>query len=320
MVNPLIQTYRDRSKKPPRNPGIAGVEEREIIHDDPTLEHYAGSNNAWRGIEQHGVDAKSHASAYDHGDYSDDNDLVYPVELPEVVAAIPVEIVNQFGHEERQFRAYQFLVQAGAQQIVNAHPKRRRVTIKNPTQVSASTGTLPSNIFLANLTGTNSGNGATVNLPVTNWTDLMVTYTVSAMVLGAATDLRMRLQQNTDGVNWVDVPNSEKIFLAPGTQTAFLNGPISSRVRLAWTVTAGPLTSMTGLANAILFPIDVSDTVTGNAVYIGPDATLSTITGYRLDPGAEITLDSETEVWAMCGTAGLQSTLQILDQFSVELP
>lgn len=321
MPNPLLQTYRDRSKKPPRNPGIAGVEEREIIIENPEMEHYAGANNAYRGTEQHGVKTDEHASIYDPGNDDAHHEDINPMSIEPTVQPIPVLVVNEYGKEERQFRAYQFLVQAQAQQIINAHPKRSRVTIRNVAQVSTSTGTLPSNIFLATTSSVNSGNGGTVNLPVTNpgWTGLMVTYTVSNLVLGAATDTRPKLQQTTDGTNWVDVPNSEKIFIANGTQTAFIPGPVSSRVRLAWTVTAGPVTSETITANVILFPIDVSDTVVGNPVYIGGDATLSLITGYRLDPGNELTLDTETEVWAMCAP-GLQSSLQILDQYSVQLP
>lgn len=321
MPNPLLQTFRDRSKTPPRNPGIAGVEEREIIIENPELEHYAGTNNAYRGTEQHGVKTDDHATAYDPGEDDARNEIVSPTPLAPVVEPIPVLIVNDYGREERQFRAAQFPIGDRAQQVVSAHPKRSRVTIRNIAQVTTSTGTLPANIFLATTSSLNSGNGGTVNLPVTNpgWTGLMVTYTVSNLVLGAATDTRPKLQQTTDGVNWVDVPNSEKIFTANGTQTAFIPGPVSSRVRLAWTVTAGPVTSETITANAILFPIDVSDTVTGNPVYIGNDATLSLISGYRLDPGNEVTLDTESEVWAMCAS-GLSSTLQILDQFSVQLP
>lgn len=317
--NPLIGLI-DTSKKTPVHPGIAGVEEHDPTHSDPTMEHYAGDNNAWRGTEMHGVATKEHAEAYDHGSANAENaPVVSYTHIPEPKEAIDVRVVNEYAHEERTFRGIQFPVGPVAQQIVGAHPKRSRVTIKNIAQSSVSSGTLPSNIFLANLAGTNTGNGGTINLPITNWTDLMVTYTISALVLGAATDVRMRLQQTTDGVNWVDVPGSEVTFTAPGTQTAFLHGPVSSRVRLAWTVTAGPLTSMTGLANAIVFPIDVSDTVTGNEVWIGHDQTVSSFTSYRLDPGSEITLTTERAIYAIA-SPNEQSLLQLIDEFSVEIP
>jgi len=318
--NPLLG-FIDASKRPPRNPGINGVTEREIITEEPVQEFYEGDNNAYRGTETHGVSTETHAKAFDPGspDLGEDHGNVY-LDPPKAVDAIPVEIVNQYPREQRRHRAYSFPVSSNAQQIVTAHPKRSRVTIKNPVQTSVDTGTLPPNVFLSNLTNvTNDGNGSTVNVAATGWTDLMLTVTMTSVVLGAATNIIVKLQQTTDGVNWVDVPGSDLTFTVAGTQTAFIQGPVSSRVRLAWDVTAGPGTDFDGTGNLVVFPIDLTSANVGNEVYIGSDATLSTITGFRLDPGQELTLTSETEVYAMC-SAGETSTLEILDEYSVELP
>lgn len=323
MPNPLLSFMRNVSKKPPRHPGIAGVKERDIIYTEPLEEAYEGDNNAWRGTEQHGVKSPQHATAYDTGDTQRDAEnagVVDYAEIPEPVQAIPVEIVNQFARELRDHREYQFPVGANAQQIVGANDKRSRVTIRNIAQTTTPAGTLPPNNFMATMTNvTNDGNGSTVNLSASGWTDLMFTVTMTSVVLGAATNIIVKLQQTTDGVNWIDVPGSDLTFTAAGTQTAFIQGPVSSRIRMAWDVTAGPGTDFDGSGNVIVFPIDLTDTITGNEVFIGRDATLSTFTGCRLDPGQEITLAAETEVYAMCNSAET-SLLQIIEEFSVELP
>lgn len=152
MPNPLMQTFRDRSKRPPRNPGIAGVEERQIVIDNPEMEHYAGSNNAYRGTEQHGVKTDEHATAYDPGEHDGHSEVVSPMPIKAVVEPIPVLVVNEYGSESKQFRAYSFPVSARAQQIVNAHPMRKSVTIKNPT-ASANPVYINSDSTLSLITG-----------------------------------------------------------------------------------------------------------------------------------------------------------------------
>lgn len=131
--NPLLGIM-DSSKRPPKHPGIAGVEDREIHLTDPTMEHYAGDNNAWRGTEMHGVATKEHATSYDPGVHSEENAHVIsehhdPIEHD----PIDVRIVNEFNEEVRDFRAVQFPVGAIAQAIVGAHPKRLKVLIRNPS-------------------------------------------------------------------------------------------------------------------------------------------------------------------------------------------
>jgi hypothetical protein len=49
-------------------------------------------------------------------------------------------------------------------------------------------------------------------------------------------------------------------------------------------------------------------------VWIGPDAGVSHITGYPLDPGGEVTLSGEAPVYAVAGTGTV--TVALLSQFS----
>lgn len=58
---------------------------------------------------------------------------------------------------------------------------------------------------------------------------------------------------------------------------------------------------------------------TVNKVFVGTDASMSVIVGYRLDPGQELSLKTETEVFAMCNI-GETALLSILDEYSVEIP
>lgn len=320
MPNPLVQFSEIVGRKTPRHPGVAGVKPEA---DTPeSEEYYEGDNQAWRGTELHGVKSEHNSKAVEYGNRDAENAEVLTkyAPAPDPVDPIPVVVVNEYSREQRRFRAASFPVRDQAQQIVGAHERRTRVLIRNISQTLTPSSTLPPNNFLATMNNVvNNGNGSTVALPDSGWTDLLMTVTLSNVVLGGATNVIVKLQHTTDGVNWVDIPTSLLTFTAPGTQTAQITGPVSSRVRMAWTVTNGPATDIDGSGNVILFPINFNDVVTGNEVYIGSDASLSPITGYRLDPGQEITLSTETEVYAVCST-GETSLLNILDEYAVEIP
>lgn len=127
--NPLM-AFIDASKKPPRNPGIAGVEEREINPDTPVLEYYEGDNNAWRGTEQHGVATKDHAKAYEGEPLGENNTTTFVPE-PKIVDPIDVRVVNEFPNEIRRARLFSYPVNDQPAQLVNARTSRYRLFIKN---------------------------------------------------------------------------------------------------------------------------------------------------------------------------------------------
>lgn len=321
MPNPLVQFAGIiGGKRPPRHPGVAGV---KLEADTPEAEeYYEGQNQAWRGTQLHGVETETNSKAVEWGNRDQENAEVLTQydPAPEQVDPVAVYVVNEYSREQRQFRAAQFPVRDTAQQIVSGHDHRSSVRIRNIGQTLTPSSTLPPNNFLATMNNvTTAGNGSTVALPDSGWTDLLMTVTLSNVVLGGATNVIVKLQHTTDGVNWVDIPSSLLTFTVAGTQTAQITGPVSNRVRMAWTVTNGPATDIDGLGNVILFPINFNDVVTGNEVFIGQDASLTTFTGFRLDVGQEIVLSTETEIYAMC-SPGETSLLNIIDEFSVEIP
>lgn len=101
-------------------------------------EQYRDDNNAYRGIENHGVASQNHTTAEDYWGLEGRPAIVYdePEEEPN---PIPVRIVSAGGRELRKWLAFRVLVPAGntATQIVARDEKRTKVTIDNTVQVNA---------------------------------------------------------------------------------------------------------------------------------------------------------------------------------------
>lgn len=130
--NPLL-AFLDTSKRPPRNPGIAGVEEREIVLTDPELEYYEGDNNAWRGTEQHGVASQDHAKAYEVPAHNPDTaEIISPIPEEAPKDPIDVRVVNEYSSERRAWRTSRetLMPKQPPRQIVNRNENRSKLIIK----------------------------------------------------------------------------------------------------------------------------------------------------------------------------------------------
>lgn len=127
--NPLIG-FLDTSKKPPRNPGTNGVEERQLDPETPTLEYYEGDNNAWRGTEMHGVKPIDHAKAYEIS-AADNAPVISHTPVPHEAEPIDVRIVNEYARELRTGQLFSLPVNESVTRVVGLHDGRSKLTIRN---------------------------------------------------------------------------------------------------------------------------------------------------------------------------------------------
>lgn len=180
--NPLIG-FLDTSKKPSRNPGTNGVEERQLDPDTPTLEYYEGDNNAYRGTEMHGVATKEHAKAYEHQP-TDNAPVTSYLPPPKEAEPIDVRIVNEYARELRSGQLFSLPVTDTATRVVGIHDGRTKITIRN------TGGAAPSVVYLST--------ESTVN-PITSFrleTGAEITLTIECELwavcsAGAATTLQV---------------------------------------------------------------------------------------------------------------------------------
>jgi hypothetical protein len=120
MVNPLARV-QVTSKEPPKRP--------EAIPPEP--EHYAGTNQPYRGINDHGVKATEKPSPTQADwDTREGHTYMAPEEEYE---PIPVRIVQQHGNEFRQFRVHRMSVNAAKSvQLLGRNHERSSVYLTNP--------------------------------------------------------------------------------------------------------------------------------------------------------------------------------------------
>jgi hypothetical protein len=96
---------------------------------EPRAEDYAGDNNAYRGVESHGV-AKT-VDPIDVSGYDGTVPVVYDQPAPEPVP-VPVRIVSESARERKMWRVNRYLVNSVAPvRVVNALETRTDLHIHN---------------------------------------------------------------------------------------------------------------------------------------------------------------------------------------------
>ncbi len=121
MPSPFTKYQANVSKRPPDRP--------EPI--EPKVETYAGVNNPYRGIEQHGVEPTGKPIV--PADWEDGRPVEYHVPK-EPEPPIPVRIVTEASHELRKMRTYGSLTGTNVgnpRQIVAMDEERSTVQIKH---------------------------------------------------------------------------------------------------------------------------------------------------------------------------------------------
>lgn len=101
----------------------------------PVVEHPAGVNNPYRGIEDHGVRPNDEPSP--PGAWADNHEGFTYVEIPDDVKPIPVEIVKHFAREYRRARILTGLADQNGQQIIGRNDARTSVRIENRDAANA---------------------------------------------------------------------------------------------------------------------------------------------------------------------------------------
>lgn len=313
MPNPLMSAFqKNTSKKPPTNPGVTEPLE-------PVLEDYAGDNNAWRGTELHGVRGEHQAEAYDMADDKDTQEGYTYLPAESEVDPIPVRVVGEFSRERKRFRAYQYAVDSSkVHMIVGRHEKRQCVRIRNIPQVTTNNNSAPASEVITTQTNqVASGTSAEVTIPATGWTSIEFFLNVTSLT-GAAPDLTFTIEETIDGTNWATAATFTPNVTAAGYYSVDVTTPISTRVRVRWVLNSGSLTDLDFNVRSMRFPVSPTQTTVGQEVFIGHDLSLTTWNGYRLEPGQEMILSTEDEIYAIC-TSAESTNLEILDEFSVEL-
>jgi hypothetical protein len=90
-----------------------------------------------------------------------------------------------------------------------------------------------------------------------------------------------------------------------------------------WRVTTAyagvsPVQLVNRLASRTFLKIKNLEEVAGDTVYVSPDSSVSTFSGYPIAPGEVLELHSTDEVWAVAGAD--ETKLSVLWEFTVEVP
>ncbi len=97
----------------------------------PIPEEYVGTNNPYRGIEDHGVKPGNHPNP--PGAWADNHEGFTYVEEPPAIDPIPVKLVTEYGRELRKMRVHKLSVNAArTQQFIGRNDARSSVYISNP--------------------------------------------------------------------------------------------------------------------------------------------------------------------------------------------
>lgn len=121
MPNPFIRLGGQVQSKP--------VDDRPEA-TPPVLEHYAGTNNPYRGIEDHGV--KSNNDPTPPGMWADNHTGFHYADEEPAQDPIDVRIVNQYQRELRKCRVHVMSVSnIRTQQFVGRNEARQSITFRN---------------------------------------------------------------------------------------------------------------------------------------------------------------------------------------------
>lgn len=314
---PRIPLPTNLGRKTPNNPQHAPGTLPEA--DEPVMHYEEGTNQAWRGIEQHGVPANGNSTAYDPGVHNaDTGDITSYIPESDDVEPVPVRIVALAKGERKRHRASSQPVTTTARIIVPQHDKRRTVKIHNPASTTVnSSNAPPADLNQTQTNVTVTGNSAEFTIPATGWSSIGYILNVTANA-GATPNWTVAIQETMNGTDWVTTTVLGAAITATGVFRATSVGATSSRQRVLWTLNSGTSTGFTFTVQAFRFPVTPNQTVTGAAVYLGPDSNVNPIMNYKLEAGQDVSMAVDEAVYAVCDTGG-SATVYVLDEYSVDI-
>lgn len=98
----------------------------------PEMEHYAGENIPYRGVEDHGVTA--HTKPHDVPDFTEESPGVVYLKPVDEMDPIPVRVVTAGSQEWKRWRVDSYDIPMGtAVQVAGRNERRYRISIRNQT-------------------------------------------------------------------------------------------------------------------------------------------------------------------------------------------